>query len=59
MKSSELHRLILRNGWTKLRQARSHITYEKNGHKVSVPSHGAREMGMGMAIRFIKEMGLK
>lgn len=59
MKSTELHRLILKNGWQKLRQAGSHVYYEKDGKKVSVPYHGAKEMGTGIANRFIREMGLK
>lgn len=59
MKSSELHRLILQNGWRELRQAGSHVIYEKNGKTVSVPYHGAKEMGTGIAKRFIREMGLK
>jgi predicted RNA binding protein YcfA (HicA-like mRNA interferase family) len=59
MKSTELHRLILKNGWRKLRQAGSHVYYEKDGKKVSVPFHGAKEMGTGIANRFIREMGLK
>lgn len=59
MKSSELHRLILKNGWQKLRQAGSHVIYEKNGRVVSVPYHGAKEMGTGIVNKFIREMGLK
>jgi conserved domain protein len=59
MKSSELHRLIQKNGWRKLRQVGSHVYYEKDGRKVSVPFHGSKEMGTGIANRFIREMGLK
>ena len=59
MKSSELHRLILRNGWIAIRQAGSHVIYEKDGKSVSVPFHGSKEMGKGIANRFIREMGLK
>ena len=57
MKSSELHRLILKNGWRSIRQAGSHVIYEKDGKTVSV--HGSKEMGSGIARRFIREMGLK
>ena len=59
MKSSELHRLILKNGWQKVRQAGSHVIYEKDGKVVSVPYHGAKEMGTGIANKFIRGMGLK
>ena len=33
--------------------------YEKDGKTVSVPFHGSKEMGSGIARRFIREMGLK
>ncbi|MCD8173770.1 MAG: type II toxin-antitoxin system HicA family toxin [Alistipes sp.] len=59
MKSSELHRLIKKHGWKELRQSGSHVIYEKNGVKVSVPYHGTKEVGTGIANRFIREMGLK
>ncbi len=59
MKLSELHRLILKNGWQKVRQARSHVIYRKDGKVVSVPYHGTKEMGTGITKVFIKESGLK
>lgn len=59
MKSSELHRLIQKNGWRVIRQAGSHIIYEKGDAKVSVPFHGSKEMGTGIANKFIREMDLK
>lgn len=59
MKSSELHRIIKKNGWQPIRQAGSHVIYEKGGKLVSVPYHGAKEMGTGIANKFIREMGLK
>lgn len=59
MKSNELHRLIRRNGWRKLRQEGSHVYYEKEGRKISVPFHGSKEMGTGIVNRFIREMRLK
>ncbi|MCD8042670.1 MAG: type II toxin-antitoxin system HicA family toxin [Tannerellaceae bacterium] len=59
MKSSELHRLIKRNGWIVIRQTGSHVIYEKDGIIVSVPYHGAKEVGTGIANRFIRLMGLK
>ena len=52
MKSSELHRLILKNGWRSIRQAGSHVIYEKDGKTVSVPFHGSKEMGSGIARRY-------
>ncbi len=59
MKSSELHRLALRNGWKKLRQSGSHIIYEKKGVIYPVPYHGSKEVGKGLEKKIKKEMGLK
>lgn len=58
MKSSELHRIIKRNGWVAIRQVGSHIIYEKNGIHFTVPDHGSKEMKKGLAQKLIKEMGL-
>ena len=59
MKSSELHRLIKRNGWIAVHQKGSHIIYEKEGHEaISVPFHGSKEVGKGIELKFKKEMEL-
>lgn len=60
MKSSELHRLIRRNGWRVLRQqGTSHIIYEKDGKTYSAPFHGSKEVPTGTEKAIKKEMGLK
>lgn len=59
MKSSELHRLIQKNGWQAIRQAGSHVIYEKDGKMISVPFHGSKEMAKGITNKFIRQMGLK
>lgn len=59
MKSKELHRLILKNGWRKLRQAGSHVIYEKEGRTYSVPYHGSKEVPKGLETKIKREMGLK
>lgn len=59
MKSSEFNRLILRNGWTILRQAGSHVIYQKDGRNYPVPFHGSKEVGTGLEKKIRKEMGLK
>lgn len=59
MKSNELHRLILANGWTVLRQNGSHVIYYKNGRTYPVPDHGSKEVGKGLEIKVKKEMGLQ
>lgn len=59
MKSSELHKLILTNGWRIVRQNGSHIIYEKNGVRYTVPFHGSKEVGTGIEKKFKRDMGLK
>jgi mRNA interferase HicA len=56
MKSSELHRLIRRNGWRHIRTEGSHYIYEKNGRKYPVPFHGTKEIGEGLRKKILKEM---
>jgi predicted RNA binding protein YcfA (HicA-like mRNA interferase family) len=60
MKSSELHRLILKNGWVKYRQRGSHIVYMKNGKQSKpVPYHGSDEVGHKTEKEVKRELGLK
>jgi predicted RNA binding protein YcfA (HicA-like mRNA interferase family) len=59
MKSSELNRLILKNGWKILRQTGSHVVYEKNGITYPATFHGGKEVGKGLEMKIKKEMGLK
>lgn len=59
MKSSELHKLILSNGWRIVRQTGSHIVYEKNGVRYPVPFHGSKEVGTGIEKKIKREIGLK
>jgi predicted RNA binding protein YcfA (HicA-like mRNA interferase family) len=59
MKSNELHRLILKNGWQSIRQSGSHVIYEKDGRHYPVPDHGSKEIGKGLELKIKKEMGLK
>jgi len=59
MKSSELNRLILKNGWKVVRQSGSHIIYKKNGVHYAVTFHGSKEVGSGLEKKIRKEMGLK
>jgi len=48
MKSSEVHRIIKRNGWTLDRIKGSHYIYVKDGVIKVVPYHGSKEMGEGL-----------
>ncbi|WP_375418648.1 type II toxin-antitoxin system HicA family toxin [uncultured Hymenobacter sp.] len=66
MKSSELLRRLLADGWYKLRQDGSHITMAHPTKKaltrsgyLSVPSHGSKEVGKGLAAALLKQAGLK
>jgi mRNA interferase HicA len=59
MKSSELHRKVRKNGWRFVKAEGSHYIYEKNGRHYPVPYHGAKEMGKGIVVKIVKEMGLE
>lgn len=59
MKSSELQKLILANGWRIVRQNGSHVIYEKNRVRYPVPFHGSKEVGTGLEKKIKREMGLK
>jgi predicted RNA binding protein YcfA (HicA-like mRNA interferase family) len=62
MKSSQLVKLLKKDGWRTVRQGKgSHLIMEhpeKNG-TLSVPSHGSREVGTGLMNRLLKDAGLK
>lgn len=61
MKYSELHRLIKKAGWNEVRHhGTSHVIYSKEGFEdVSVPFHGSKEVGTGLANKIMKAMKLK
>ncbi|AFD07366.1 type II toxin-antitoxin system HicA family toxin [Solitalea canadensis] len=58
MKSSELHRLIKRNGWICIRSEGSHYIYQKDDRNYPVPFHGSKEVGKGLEMKIKKEMKL-
>ena len=60
MKYSELHRIILRNGWSLLpdKGKGSHRRYTKNGRIYTVPNHGSKEIDNEMAKKILKELGI-
>lgn len=61
MKTSELIRLLQRDGWIVVSQAGSHKKYEHPTKKgqIIVPDHGAKEVGKGLAFKILKQAGLK
>jgi predicted RNA binding protein YcfA (HicA-like mRNA interferase family) len=61
MKSSELVRLLKRDGWIIVRQNGSHIIMEhpiKKG-QIVCPFHGSHEVGKGLEKKIKKEAGIK
>lgn len=60
MKTTELHRIILQNGWIELkgRGKGAHRVYAKDGKLYTVPYHGATEIKNYFAKRILKEMGI-
>jgi len=61
MKSSELLRILRKDGWYDKRQNGSHIIMvhpTKSGILV-VPDHGSNEVGKGLEKSILKQAGLK
>ena len=49
MKFDELHKLVRKNDWVRLRQmGTSHIIYKKGRQTYTVPYHKAKEVGKGL-----------
>lgn len=63
MKSSELFRLLKREGWIIYRTGKgSHkilIHPDRPGVEIVFPDHGSNEIGKGLAIRILRQAGLK
>lgn len=59
MKYREFHKIVKRNGWRYVKSEGSHYIYEKDGVRYPVPYHGAKEIGKGLQMKIVKEMGLK
>jgi len=55
MKSSELIRIAQEYGWKLSKQdGTSHREYEKNGRKIIIPYHGAKEVPTGTCKTILK-----
>lgn len=61
MNAKDLHKKLTDAGWTLLtdRGKGSHRVYEKEGKTIVVPFHGARDIGVGLAHKILKQAGLK
>lgn len=61
MKSSELIRIVKRDGWYIIRQTGSHVIFRHavKKNQVVIPDHGSNEIGKGLASKILKQAGLK
>mgnify|MGYP001590445989 FL=1 len=61
MKSSELVRILKKDGWFVVRQTGSHMIMEHPNKKgpVICPSHGSHEVGKGLEKKILKDAGLR
>ncbi len=61
MKSSELIRMLKKDGWFVVRQSGSHMIMQhptKTG-QIVMPDHGSHEVGRGLEKKIKKDAGLK
>lgn len=60
MKSSELVRLLIKDGWYSIRQSGSHMIMKHPTKKGQVvcPFHGSHEVGKGLERKIKKDAGL-
>ena len=61
MKSSELIKLLKRDGWYVIRQSGSHVIMKhstKEG-QIVCPYHGSHEVGKGLERKIRRDAGLK
>jgi predicted RNA binding protein YcfA (HicA-like mRNA interferase family) len=61
MKSSELIRILKKDGWIVIRQKGSHMIMQHpiKSNQLTVPNHGSLEVGTGLANKILKDAGLK
>jgi len=61
MKSNELIRLLLKEGWTIKSQKGSHLKmiHPKKDGTLVVPSHGSKEVGSGLCRKILKDAGIR
>ncbi len=60
MKSSELTKILKKDGWYAIRQTGSHVTmvHTKSGRLVC-PFHSSSEVNKGLELKILKDAGLK
>jgi predicted RNA binding protein YcfA (HicA-like mRNA interferase family) len=60
MKSSELLKEFKKAGWYEVRQSGSHKIMKHPDHEdsISLPFHGSKEVGTGLAKKLMKQAGI-
>jgi len=58
MKYEELHKMVRKAGRELVRNSGINRIYRKNDRTYPVPFQGSKEVGNGLALKVIKEMGL-
>jgi len=62
MKSSQLLKILKKDGWYIISQTGSHMKLEhdvKTTGPIVFPFHGSKEVGMGLENKILKQAGLK
>jgi predicted RNA binding protein YcfA (HicA-like mRNA interferase family) len=61
MEARELIQLLTKAGWEEVSQKGSHRVFKHPDfdNNLSVPDHGARDLGTGLLHRLMKQAGLK
>jgi predicted RNA binding protein YcfA (HicA-like mRNA interferase family) len=61
MKSSELYRLLIKDGWYPISQKGSHVKmkHDTKSGLIIFPNHGSQEVGKGLEKKIRRDAGLK
>lgn len=61
MKSSELFRILIQDGWYVVSQSGSHVKmrHETKSGVIIFPRHGSNEVGKGLEKKLLKQAGIK
>lgn len=61
MKSSELLRILRKDGWYSLRQTGSHVImiHDIKTNQIVVPFHASKEIKKGTLLSILKDAGIK
>ncbi len=61
MKSSELLRILKKDGWYPISQRGSHLKLKHDLKEgiIIFPNHGSREVGKGLENKILKDAGIK